>query len=91
MCGLTHPGPRMKEAILSVAHRETITLKWTNTRFNYFLMSYKNQANYIRKEKNCRQWDLNPRQYTLTRTHIIKFIQLESGALDRSAISTYKF
>jgi len=24
----------------------------------------------------CRQWDLNPRQYTLTRTHNIKLLNL---------------
>ncbi len=70
MCGLTHPGPRMKEAILSVAHRETITLKWTNTRFNYFLMSYKNQANYIRKEKKLSTVGLEPTPvYTDQNTH----------------------
>ncbi len=68
MCGLTHP--RMKEAILSVAHRETITLKWTNTRFKYFFMFYKKFSELYRERKKLSTVGLEPTPvYTDQNTH----------------------
>ena len=53
----------------------------------------RNEKNQARGKKLCQKWDSNPRPHTWTRTLLVcrnlqKELNLESGALDRSAILT---